>query len=108
MTSQLNKEGPYYGITVMRNFEVVGASSRAPRDRVKRLITQSPGLTEAQISKELRMTANMAHNSIQKLMRDGEIYLNAETGGWHAGERRKAPVGLINSIWNFAESASRA
>lgn len=107
MSSQLNKQGPYYGITVMRNFEVVGARSSAPRDRVKRFIIQSPGATATQIATELRMTTNMATNAISRLSRDGEIYLNTETNGWHAGERRKAPAGLITSIWNFADSQAR-
>jgi hypothetical protein len=108
MSSQLNKEGPYYGITVMHNFEVVGANSRAPRDRVKRLITQSPGLTEEQLAQELRMTANMAGNALRRLIEAGEIYKDTETGGWHAGERRKAPRGLVTSIWSFAESHARS
>lgn len=103
MSAQLNKEGPYFGITVMRNGILVGAKSSSPRDRVKRFITQTPGANLEQISKELRMTENMAGNAIQRLAQDGEIYLDQGTGSWYAGERRKTPVGLINSIWHFAD-----
>lgn len=108
MSAQLNKEGPYFGITVMRNGVLEGAKSNAPRDRVKRFITQTPGANLEQISKELRMTENMAGNAIERLSQAGEIYLSPQTGGWHAGERRKAPRGLINSIWHFADNHAHA
>lgn len=99
------RQDVYYGITVMRNGQVVGAKDRSNRSRVKRFIARNPGARLEDIAKGARCTTRAAQIAIDSLQRAGEIYANPDGpyAKWYAGERRETPRGLLTSIWDMAD-----
>jgi hypothetical protein len=102
--SKSDQNGPYYGITTMRNGVLVGSKGNSTRCRVKRYVLRNPGARIETIAQAMRLTPKATELALDSLKRAGEIYAEPEGvyAKWYAGERRATPTGLLTSIWDLA------